>query len=229
MDIILKRQLNNYSLVDFKNVRTKIKIICPKHGIFEQFPDTHMNGQGCYKCGVNKIDRDYFISKCSKIHNNKYDYSLIGEIKNDKEKVNIICPIHGIFKQRVSQHLIGQKCRRCFNSEQRINTINKLKIGEFCIPNFNKNACELFDKISTEKNINIKHALNGGEFHIKELGYWVDGYDEINNVVYEYYERPHFYKGQLRKRDLNREQEIKKKLNCEIISYSYKDHPIFRE
>ena len=76
-----------------------------------------MNGQGCYKCGVSKIDREYFISESIKKHNNKYDYSLIKEIKNNKEKVDIICPTHGIFKQRVSQHLNGQNCRKCYNTK----------------------------------------------------------------------------------------------------------------
>ena len=206
----------NYSLSDYKNIRTKIKILCPIHGIFEQLPDNHMSGQGCYKCGIKKIDIDYFILKCSKIHNDRYDYSLISEIKNDKEKVNIICPTHGVFQQRVSQHLNGQICRRCFNTKQRVDINNKIGLGDWCVPNFNKNACFLFDKISQEKNINIKHALNGGEFQIKELGYWVDGYDEINNIVYEFYENSHFTKSKMKK-DLCRENEIKQFLKCDLI------------
>ena len=32
----------DYSLVEYKNARTKIKIICPIHGIFEQTPDNHL-------------------------------------------------------------------------------------------------------------------------------------------------------------------------------------------
>ena len=40
--------------------KTKIKIICPKHGIFEQTPNNHLlSGHGCPKCrfsrGENKI------------------------------------------------------------------------------------------------------------------------------------------------------------------------------
>ena len=44
---------------------------------------------------------------------------------------------------------------------------------------------ESLDKISEEKNVKIQHAMNGGEYYIKELGYWLDGYDIENNVVYE--------------------------------------------
>ena len=40
----------NYSLVDYKNNTTKIKIICPKHGIFEQLPKSHLRGNGCPIC-----------------------------------------------------------------------------------------------------------------------------------------------------------------------------------
>ena len=41
----------DYSDVIFKNVNTKVKIICPKHGMFEQLPYNHLKGQGCRKCG----------------------------------------------------------------------------------------------------------------------------------------------------------------------------------
>lgn len=41
----------SYKLVEYINNRTKIKIICNKHGIFEQIPDSHINkGSGCPDC-----------------------------------------------------------------------------------------------------------------------------------------------------------------------------------
>lgn len=53
----------NYSLVDYKNYETKIKIICPIHGIFEQDTEHHLAGNGCPICkeskGEKKI-RSYF-------------------------------------------------------------------------------------------------------------------------------------------------------------------------
>lgn len=108
--------------------------------------------------------------------------------------------------------------------KQRINIINKkLKTGEWDFPNFNIRACRLFDEISREKNVKIQHALNGGEFHIKELGYWVDGYDKDNNVVYEFYEKSHFRKGKLVDKDIIREKEIKDFLKCEFITFTETD------
>ena len=40
----------DYSLVDYKNIYTKIKIKCKKHGLFEQIPDSHIRGKGCPLC-----------------------------------------------------------------------------------------------------------------------------------------------------------------------------------
>ena len=40
----------NYSKTEYVNIRTKLCIICPKHGEFWQRPDTHLNGCGCPKC-----------------------------------------------------------------------------------------------------------------------------------------------------------------------------------
>jgi len=59
--------------------------------------------------------------------------------------------------------------------------------------------------------------MNGGEFHIKELGYWVDGYDNENNVVYEYDERHHFIGTELKERDIIRQEEIVNFLGCKFI------------
>lgn len=51
----------DYSKVEYKNARTKVKIICPIHGVFEQSPDAHLRGQGCRDCGYdsNKLRHLY--------------------------------------------------------------------------------------------------------------------------------------------------------------------------
>ena len=36
---------------DYINTMTKVKILCPEHGTFEQRPNNHLQGQGCPKCG----------------------------------------------------------------------------------------------------------------------------------------------------------------------------------
>jgi len=110
-----KKQNNifDYSLVNYKNSRTKVKIICKQHGIFEQTPNNHLSGQKCPYCNGNaKLNTEKFIEKSLKIHNDKYDYSLVN-YKNNKTKINIICKKHGKFKQTPNNHLLGQGCPKC--------------------------------------------------------------------------------------------------------------------
>ncbi len=103
----------DYSLVEYVNNKTKVKIICPVHGIFEQIPNSHLRGHGCSMCaGSKKSTSIDFISKAISIHNNKYDYSLV-EYINAHTKVKIICPEHGIFEQKPNGHLNGQNCPIC--------------------------------------------------------------------------------------------------------------------
>lgn len=40
----------DYSLTEYINTETKVKIICPIHGMFEQRPKCHERGKGCAKC-----------------------------------------------------------------------------------------------------------------------------------------------------------------------------------
>lgn len=108
----------DYSLVDYKNMKTKVNIICKEHGIFEQRPDHHINNSGCPKCSIlNRsiilsLDKKEFINKSKDIHNDKYNYSLIN-YKNSHNKVNIICKEHGLFKQTPNSHLNGNGCPKC--------------------------------------------------------------------------------------------------------------------
>ena len=122
----------NYSLVDYKGNKSKIKIICQEHGIFIQIPTDHLNGHGCPSC-VNKFryNTETFIKKSISIHGEKYDYSLVN-FKNNKIKVKLICPIHGTFETRPDNHINSKNgCPKCSESlgEKEISVIlNKLGI-----------------------------------------------------------------------------------------------------
>ena len=85
-------------------------------------------------------------------------------------------------------------------------------------PRYSKKACEFFDWLNKNTNFKGQHAKNGKEFHIKELGYFVDYYDSDANIVMEYDEPYHFdSKGNLRERDIKRMKEIINHLNCGFI------------
>lgn len=55
---ILHGDRYDYSLVEYKNSNSKIKIICADHGVFEQSPATHIDesrgGKGCPTCGLKR-------------------------------------------------------------------------------------------------------------------------------------------------------------------------------
>lgn len=99
--------------------------------------------------------------------------------------------------------------------KMRVSAINRMTT-EFgtVMPSFNPTACQLIDEYGNEHGFNFQHAMNGGEFHITDLGYFVDGYDEEKNVVIEYYEMAH---KRTKKRDARRKKEIVEHLGCEFI------------
>lgn len=159
----------DYSLVEYKNIDTKVNIICSVHGIFTQTPYHHINRkQGCGKCKGVKIsetkrfDVSEFIIKANHIHKNKYDYSYV-EYINSHTHIKIICPIHGLFSQKPNNHLYSKNgCPSC---------------------GYNKS------KTSDEWLFSLGVALEYHEKHIKVGGvsYKVDAYVPENNTVYEYF------------------------------------------
>ena len=61
----------DYSFVEYVNAKTKIKILCPIHGMFEQVPNYHLSKCGCSSCGIektiekNKDSESDFIGKAA--------------------------------------------------------------------------------------------------------------------------------------------------------------------
>lgn len=110
----------DYSQVEYKGSKTKVKIICPKHGEFWQTPAKHVHSrQGCPKCGDESCSRkrmltkEDFIQRAKTRHGDKYDYSKVIMKGCDKE-VEIICPTHGSFWQMPYHHTKnGCGCPKC--------------------------------------------------------------------------------------------------------------------
>jgi hypothetical protein len=102
----------DYSETLYKDSKTKIKIICSQHGVFEQLPYAHLQGQGCPKCQGIGLNQEEYIEKFRNIHGNKYDYSE-SVITKVKDKIKIICKEHGEFYQTPMKHLQGQGCPKC--------------------------------------------------------------------------------------------------------------------
>lgn len=52
----------DYSLVKYKGNKIKVKIICPKHGVFEQQPNNHLFGQRCIGCMGDNVRKARTLS-----------------------------------------------------------------------------------------------------------------------------------------------------------------------
>ena len=108
----------DYSLMEYKNARTPVKIICEEHEIFEVTIDNHLNKKiGCPKCSKrHHYTNNELIELFNKVHSNKYKYDLDG-YKNNKSIIKIICPIHTEFTLRIQHHINGVGCRKCKDSK----------------------------------------------------------------------------------------------------------------
>jgi len=108
----------DYSKVQYVSSHSKVTIICPDHGPFEQRATGHLYGYGCPDCAIKARTirqtktTEQFIAKAKKVHGDKYDYSKV-EYVNNKTKILITCPEHGDFLQTPSAHLQGRGCPRC--------------------------------------------------------------------------------------------------------------------
>lgn len=135
-------------------------------------------------------------------------------------------------RRKISESHAGKSRKSKSKSEEHKRKIRKSivetlknKHGEDFQPGYNPKACELIEEYGEKHEYDFQHAENGGEYHIKELGYWVDGYDSEENVVFEYYEPAH-RKTKRKERDERRKKEIMKHLDCKFVEYHEWDDKI---
>jgi len=123
----------DYSLVNYVNQKTKLKIICKKHGLFEQLYYNHLSGSKCPICVGNNIKRDNktFISEAIGIYGeNKFDYGLVDYINNIKP-IKIKCnECNNIFNITPYNFLKGCGCKMCNRkklSDSRVRSVDEIK------------------------------------------------------------------------------------------------------
>ena len=108
----------DYSKTEYTGCKNIVKIICKKHGEFQQLAGVHKKGHGCTKCAGRLVnDTKSFIEQAQLIHKDEnnnplYQYHMV-DYKKSFEKVIIVCPIHGEFMQQPHNHLIGNGCTKC--------------------------------------------------------------------------------------------------------------------
>lgn len=223
----------DYSLVDYKNNKTKIKIICPIHGVFEQYACHHLKGCGCVSCSPEKISNikkkstEEFIKEAKEIHGDKYDYSLV-DYKGCQTKVKIICPTHGVFEQQPTAHVNQEQgCPFCNKShgEKAIQDWlekNGYILNETYFREYKFNDCKdkkplPFDFYIPSKNILIEYQ---GEQHYlpKEKFGGILGFTKIqeHDKIKKSYAEEHFNFLEITYKDFSK---IEKILNENIGAY----------
>ncbi|AFU62275.1 endonuclease [Acinetobacter phage phiAC-1] len=120
----IKRAINThgnkyeYDKTIYSGSKNLLIIKCKKHGYFGQLPHNHLKGKGCVKCRIEKsaekymYSQDKVIDKFKSVHGDRYDYSLVN-YTGCKNKVTIICKIHGEFSQDAAAHTAGKGCDLC--------------------------------------------------------------------------------------------------------------------
>lgn len=121
----------DYSLVEYKNAKLKVKIICKKcNSVFEQLADNHLRGHGCPFCKTEKIS-----DKLRKeIKDTETAYIL--EYTNARTKAKLLCKIHNkVFFQRIPDLIkrgpTCEECSRKSKGEEEISLYLKKKKIEF--------------------------------------------------------------------------------------------------
>ena len=111
----------DYSQIDYINSQTKITLKCNIcEYIFEQQPNSHLQGCGCDKCAhmINhenqKLTKEEITERGKKTHGDKFDYSLINYI-NIHKPIKIKCnKCNNVFEQLVANHIKQNKgCPFC--------------------------------------------------------------------------------------------------------------------
>lgn len=140
----------DYSKTNYLGSHNHIEYICPEHGLVNQKSCGHLRS-GCPKCSRIKINKTEFLRRCEILHSGKYDYSNIKSINGINDVVEILCKNHGILKQKVSKHLNGYGCVKCYHDSMKLN-IDEFRLRANSIHNFkydysNSNLITYNDKI----------------------------------------------------------------------------------
>lgn len=181
------------------NIKKKIKNTMLNHYKNEEYKQKH-------KERMNRPEVKELLSKNSRSSELSVRLKISAGLKKSKK-------FQSLFKSKKYLNKLSKSMRIV-----KIKEIEQ-KIGKRICPNYNKNSIPILEQKAKELNItDLQHAENGGEFYIKELGYWIDGYSKEKNIVIEIDEKHHFdIYGNLKEKDIKRENEITNFLKCKFI------------
>ena len=180
----------NYSITMYSTAKTKLKIICSKHGEQEMLPHHHIKGYGCGKCGKEQINisngkqlsQREFINR-AKILNSNLSFNKT-TYKNKRSNLIITCDIHGDYTTKAEMILKGSGCPKCKSSkgesyiEKWLISKDIKYIKEKAFKNLIFKKHLRFDFYLPEHKMCIEYD---GEQHFKAITYWggLEKYEEL--------------------------------------------------
>ena len=108
-------ELYDYSKFLYKGMNVKSTIICRDHGEFKQVPSSHIRQKaGCPECSRlnSRLTQEEALKVVKDVHGDKYDYSNY-VYNGSMEKINVICPTHGVFETTHNRFSRGSGCQFC--------------------------------------------------------------------------------------------------------------------
>jgi hypothetical protein len=123
----------DYSMVYYVNNKTKIKIKCNIHGIFEQQPNNHISGQGCPYCKNEMVSynntktKNQILNELQNIFEGKEYMFNLDNYMNNKSHIELICPIHGGSTKTLQSLKKGFGCVDCLGYQSK----GEREIGEW--------------------------------------------------------------------------------------------------
>lgn len=128
----IKLKFPDLKLIEFNGMKKNVLVEDSNGFIFTpQCHDLISGHPVSIQTCTNKYE--YFVFKANNRHNSYYNYPIFN-YKNGKQKIEILCPIHGSFYQSIESHLYGRGCPLCnkggFSKES---WLKRLKDKECCL------------------------------------------------------------------------------------------------
>ena len=178
----------DYSLVEYVNGYTSIKLICKKHGEIEITPSKHFNiVGGCPLCSKEQrkkrqtMTTDEYKKLAITKYGDKYDLSLV-EYTSMKNHITVICPKHGEFEINAYDFINHRGCPKCAIENKKKPIKKEKNKSKITLENFIKISNEIFNNFYDYSKTDLENRDEKGRVCIicpKHGEFWQNPYSHM--------------------------------------------------